>query len=280
MARPSRTTPFRAVLRSLGALRFVLHPHDAGRREHSRRGDGNEFPAAGAAQQQQLQLWRGAVRRHGTSASPPRPVRRFPIRSRNGTRAPAPPHLGEDSLPSPATHSQEIKMYWGKSGVGSESSGTGVFNAANGYASVIHMNETRDRCGRRSSPRNSGTSLATGTIGKGRNFTLGKGIHCGTNDHRPFRPVPLPHSDASLVPGQRGQLQRSWLGHRAESGQGGDAIDQPAAHQHGLCRRRQCQRNQHPALWASGSRRPHLSEQRGADLCERGSRRQHRPAAR
>ncbi len=75
--------------------------------------------------------------------------------------------------------SQEIKMYWGKSGVGSESNGPAVFNAANGYASVIHMNETVTDVVGTVSPNDTGTSLTTGTIGKGRNFTLGKGIHCG-----------------------------------------------------------------------------------------------------
>ena len=33
---------------------------------------------------------------------------------------------------------QEIKIYWGKSGVASLSSGSSVFNSTNGYASVIH----------------------------------------------------------------------------------------------------------------------------------------------
>jgi len=76
---------------------------------------------------------------------------------------------------------QEIKMYWGKSGVPAESNGAAVFNAANGYAAVIHMNETVvDEVGS-VSPSNSGTTLATGMIGKGRNFAAGQGISCGTN---------------------------------------------------------------------------------------------------
>ncbi|MDA0765783.1 MAG: DUF2341 domain-containing protein [Verrucomicrobia bacterium] len=75
--------------------------------------------------------------------------------------------------------SQEIKMYWGKSGVGSESDGSAVFNAGNGYASVIHMNETVTDAVGTVTPNDTGTSLTTGMIGKARNFTLGKGIHCG-----------------------------------------------------------------------------------------------------
>ena len=35
---------------------------------------------------------------------------------------------------------QEIKMYWGKSGVASQSNGLSVFNSTNGYCSVMHLN--------------------------------------------------------------------------------------------------------------------------------------------
>ncbi|MEI6606879.1 MAG: DUF2341 domain-containing protein, partial [Verrucomicrobiota bacterium] len=35
---------------------------------------------------------------------------------------------------------QEIKMYWGKSGVSSQSSGASVFNSTNGYCCVMHLN--------------------------------------------------------------------------------------------------------------------------------------------
>lgn len=77
--------------------------------------------------------------------------------------------------------SQEIKMYWGKSGVGSESDGSAVFNAANGYASVIHMDGAlQDETGS-VTPANVGTSGATGLIGSGRHFAAGQGINCGTN---------------------------------------------------------------------------------------------------
>jgi len=76
---------------------------------------------------------------------------------------------------------QEIKMYWGKTDAVSESSGTAVFDGTNGFLSVFHMNETvKDEVGTLT-PTDTGTTLATGMIGKGRNFTLGKGINCGEN---------------------------------------------------------------------------------------------------
>ena len=61
----------------------------------------------------------------------------------------------------------------------SASSGAAVFNSANGYLSVFHLNETvKDEVGTLT-PSDTGTSVATGMIGKGRNFTKGKGINCG-----------------------------------------------------------------------------------------------------
>ena len=75
---------------------------------------------------------------------------------------------------------QEIKMFWGSADSTNESSGRAVFSAANGYASVIHMSETlKDEVGL-ASPANIGTTLATGMIGKGRHFTPGVGVNCGT----------------------------------------------------------------------------------------------------
>ena len=74
---------------------------------------------------------------------------------------------------------QEITMYWGKAGVAAESNGVAVFNAANGYAAVLHMNETVQDVIGSVTPSDTGTTLATGMIGKGRNFTLGNGIWCG-----------------------------------------------------------------------------------------------------
>ena len=78
---------------------------------------------------------------------------------------------------------QEIKMYWGKAGVTSESSGAAVFNAANGYASVLHLNEAgtvTDSVGTVTATQ-TGTTQANGMIGQARNFSAGNGIHCGDN---------------------------------------------------------------------------------------------------
>jgi autotransporter-associated beta strand protein len=85
-------------------------------------------------------------------------------------------------IPSIAANArQEIRMYWGKSGVASQSSGTNVFNAANGYASVIHMNETVSDSAGTLTPTNIGTTVANSLIGKGRTFIAGNGVNCGDN---------------------------------------------------------------------------------------------------
>ena len=78
---------------------------------------------------------------------------------------------------------QEIIMYWGKTGVASESNGANVFNAANGYVSVFHLNETvADELGTLSPTLvNGGPSVTTGLVGKGRTFTVGQGVNCGDN---------------------------------------------------------------------------------------------------
>ncbi len=76
---------------------------------------------------------------------------------------------------------QEIKMYWGKPGSVSESDGTKVFNAANGFASVFHLNESLTDVVGNTTPTNDGTTLTTGMIGKGRNFTPGSGIEVGSS---------------------------------------------------------------------------------------------------
>jgi len=74
---------------------------------------------------------------------------------------------------------QEIKMLWGNGAAVSESNGSAVFNAANGYVSVLHLNATLGDAVGSVTPSNAGTTLGTGMIGKGRNFTAGNGINCG-----------------------------------------------------------------------------------------------------
>jgi Domain of unknown function (DUF2341)/Carbohydrate esterase, sialic acid-specific acetylesterase/Fibronectin type III domain len=60
---------------------------------------------------------------------------------------------------------QEIKMYWGNAAATSESSGTGVFNAANGYCCVMHLNgNVADSTGS-TSPTNDGATSSTAMIG-------------------------------------------------------------------------------------------------------------------
>lgn len=76
---------------------------------------------------------------------------------------------------------QEIIMYWGKSGVASLSSGSSVFSSSNGYASVIHLGDTlTDEIGTTTSS-NVTTTATNGLIGRGRIFSAGQGILCGTS---------------------------------------------------------------------------------------------------
>ncbi|MCX6879552.1 MAG: DUF2341 domain-containing protein [Verrucomicrobia bacterium] len=111
---------------------------------------------------------------------------------------------------------QEIKMYWGKSDVASESNGAAVFNAANGYASVLHLNESVSDVLGAVTPTDTGTTLVTGMIGKGRNFSAGQGLNCGTNITT-FPNGSSPHtSEAWFRPAAGGTL----LAWGAEQGQG------------------------------------------------------------
>ena len=76
---------------------------------------------------------------------------------------------------------QEIKLHWGKADAASESNGSAVFNADNGYATVLHMDEAlKDEVGT-ITPKDAGSTVAAGMIGKGRHFVAGKGINGG--DH-------------------------------------------------------------------------------------------------
>ncbi len=88
---------------------------------------------------------------------------------------------------------QEIKIYWGNTAAISESSGSAVFNAANNFAAVLHMNETvHDEVGTITAI-DVGTTLSTGVIGKSRAFSAGKGVNCGTKI-KTFPSGSTPHS--------------------------------------------------------------------------------------
>jgi len=74
---------------------------------------------------------------------------------------------------------QEIKVYWGKADAAGESKGSAVFNEANGYLSVFHMDDpVKDEVGTVES-KDTGTVSSSGIIGKSRRFDAGKGINCG-----------------------------------------------------------------------------------------------------
>lgn len=74
---------------------------------------------------------------------------------------------------------QAIKLYWGKAGAKSESNGPAVFNAANGFLGVWHMdNRGLDEAGALTS-QDTGTVASKGRIGAARYFPGGKGITGG-----------------------------------------------------------------------------------------------------
>ena len=74
---------------------------------------------------------------------------------------------------------QEITVYWGKADAAGESNGSAVFNAANGYATVTHMDDAlKDELGT-VTLKDQGSTQTTALIGQGRHFTPGKGIDCG-----------------------------------------------------------------------------------------------------
>ena len=76
---------------------------------------------------------------------------------------------------------QEIKLHWGKADAAGQSNGSAVFNADNGYASVLHMDGAlQDEVGT-ITPKNAGSTAAAGMIGKSRHFVPDKGVNCGDN---------------------------------------------------------------------------------------------------
>ena len=75
---------------------------------------------------------------------------------------------------------QEIKMYWGNAAATSESSGPAVFNAANGYCCVMHLNGNVVDSTGSTSPVNNGAATATAMIGSTA-MNLVSGIISATN---------------------------------------------------------------------------------------------------
>jgi hypothetical protein len=74
---------------------------------------------------------------------------------------------------------QELRMYWGKAGATSQSSGPAVFNRSNGYLSVWHMHAPlTDEAGTLTSS-DAGTAASAGMIGQARHFAGKQGIFCG-----------------------------------------------------------------------------------------------------
>ncbi|MCP4450809.1 MAG: DUF2341 domain-containing protein, partial [Planctomycetes bacterium] len=79
---------------------------------------------------------------------------------------------------------QPINIHWGNHSAASESNGADLFNASNGYLSVLHMsdaaNPAKDDVGVLT-PSNHSTTESEGVIGKSRRFAEGRYIDCGHN---------------------------------------------------------------------------------------------------
>jgi hypothetical protein len=74
---------------------------------------------------------------------------------------------------------QELRLFWGKPGARSESSGKAVFNASNGYLSVWHLGDSvHDEVGTLPS-KDVGTTPVAGVIGKARRLAGNQGVFCG-----------------------------------------------------------------------------------------------------
>ena len=105
---------------------------------------------------------------------------------------------------------QEIKLFWGKADASSESNGAAVFSGDNGYASVLHMNETlKDEVGT-VKPVDAGTTVVPGVIGKGRHFVPDKGINGGDHiTNYPYSDMPFT-SEAWFRPEAAGAAAFGW----------------------------------------------------------------------
>ncbi len=75
---------------------------------------------------------------------------------------------------------QEIKVFWGKADAPDESNGGAVFNADNGFLSVLHLDEAmKDETGSVALINKGTTTTGAGVIGKGLHVAAGKSLGCG-----------------------------------------------------------------------------------------------------
>ena len=74
---------------------------------------------------------------------------------------------------------QAIKLHWGNPKASSKSNGKDVFNDANDYVSVWHMDETKSDSTGNLIAKDTGTKASAGIIGGARYFSEGKGMNCG-----------------------------------------------------------------------------------------------------
>jgi hypothetical protein len=88
---------------------------------------------------------------------------------------------------------QEIKMRWSSADALNTSNGPAVFNADNGFVSVLHLHDAATDSAGSTVPADAGTTAAKGVVGQGRHFVAGQGINCGI-DLTNFPTGSNPHS--------------------------------------------------------------------------------------
>ncbi len=76
---------------------------------------------------------------------------------------------------------QRLLMFWGNTNAISQSSGSAVFNSANGYACVFHLNGITDSTGTLPTPTDTGTTATNGAVGPARHFSGTVGLNCGSS---------------------------------------------------------------------------------------------------
>lgn len=107
-------------------------------------------------------------------------------------------------IPSIAGNSrQAVRMFWGKADAQSESNGAAVFNGANGYLSVLHLDDPGKDAVGALAPVNYGSTATEGVVGPGRHFAAGQGIKASDN-LTGFPTGSAPHSSQAWVKAETG----------------------------------------------------------------------------
>ena len=167
---------------------------------------------------------------------------------------------------------QAVTLYWGKDDAASESNGGAVFNASNGFVTVMHLapaDPVKDEAGTLS-PVDAGTTPCAGVIGAGPALRRRQGNRRRGEDQRVAKRQRTEH-DGGLVQGRTVERHGRRLGKRAGAGQGPDGFAQSPAPPDGMLLLRRERGGREPlADVAVGACRSCLQEGRFADSIVNG----------